>query len=68
MAADLGLKIATGIVAAVAIAAAAYLAASVLAPLVLALFIIAVVWPLQDRGLLGGERQYIAEAKPTVGN
>jgi len=44
----LELKIAVGIIAAVAISAAAYQAASVFAPLVLALFIIAIVWPLQN--------------------
>src|SRR5271155_388583 len=48
MAVDLELKVAAGILAAVAVSAAAYQAASVLAPLVLALFIIAIVWPMQD--------------------
>jgi AI-2 transport protein TqsA len=49
MAAGLELKIAVGIMAAVAVSVAAYQAASVFAPLVLALFIMAIVWPLQHQ-------------------
>ena len=47
MVADLGLKLSTAIVAAVAVSFAAYEAASVFAPLAIALFIIGIVWPLQ---------------------
>ena len=47
MGAGHGLKVATGIIAAVLIAAAAAQARNVFAPLAAALFIIAIVWPLQ---------------------
>src|SRR5260363_303773 len=44
-----GLKITTGIIAAVLVTAAVAQARSVLAPLAAALFIIAIVWPVQKR-------------------
>ena len=47
MASDRGLRITTGIIAAVLVVAAAERASSVFAPLVLALFVIAIVWPMQ---------------------
>jgi len=47
MGAGHGLKITTGIIAAVLVAAAAAQASSVFAPVAAALFIIAIVWPMQ---------------------
>ncbi|MCC8954114.1 AI-2E family transporter [Bradyrhizobium sp. Pear77] len=44
-----GLKISTGIIAAVLVIAAVAQARNVLAPLAAALFIIAIVWPVQER-------------------